>query len=155
MRNHLSHLTIAIAISALGFASGACSGRTTAVNMTEERAKSAANENPNQRLELIGCVKAAETPGMGKFILDRVVPPPGALVPQASPNGGTALIPRGSWVRLAGVDMQPYLGKRVAISGDLVSPSPNAVGTMGQNGSPQDPPQIAVETVKVQADKCE
>jgi hypothetical protein len=51
--------------------------------------------------------------------------------------------------------MQPYLGKRVAISGDLVSPSPNAIGTMGQTGSPQDPPQIAVETVKVQADKCE
>ena len=70
MRTHLSHLTIAIAISALGFASGACSGRTTAVNMTEERAKSAANENPNQRLELIGCVKAAETPGIGKSLTE-------------------------------------------------------------------------------------
>jgi hypothetical protein len=155
MRNHLSHLTIAIAISALGIASAACSGRTTAVNMTEERAKSAANQNPNQRLELIGCVKAAENPGVGKFILNKVVPPPGALVPQASPSAETALIPRGSWVRLGGLDMHPYLGKRVAVSGDLVSPSPNAIGTTGQNGSPQDPPEIAVESVKVQADSCE
>lgn len=167
MRIHIFRITAAIAIAALGVA---CSGRTNTVKMTEERAKSSVNERPNQRLELIGCVKPASTPGEGKFILDRVTPPPGAMTPEVSTTNAEPLIPRGSWVRLAGLDMHPYLGKEVAVSGDLVKTGLNTIGTAGQSATTQqaaqqkeypsgaeangETPEIAVETVKVQADSC-
>lgn len=171
MRIHTSHITVAIGIAALTVA---CSGRTTAVNMTEERSTSAANRSPNQRLALIGCVEPMHTAAEGKFMLTHAVPPPDAMVPEMSADSDEPLIPRGSTVRLgATYDMKPYLGKEVEISGDLVGAGLATTGTSGSKGQNSPPPagemyadipnssvanadtpEIAVESVKVQPGQC-
>jgi len=160
MKAHFSHIAVALAIAALG---AACGGRTSSVNMSEERAKGALKANVNQRLELIGCVKPATKSGQGKYILDRVTLPPGEMEPQTDSSSAAVLIPRGSWVRLGGEDMHQYIGKEVLISGDLVNAP---VGTAGHGGSgepgsyvrwnetPASVPLVAVETVKVNRDTC-
>jgi hypothetical protein len=171
MRIQISHIAVAIGVAALTVA---CSGRTTAVNMTEERSTSAANRSDNQRLELIGCVEPMHTAAEGGYLLTHAIPPPGASVPEVSANSGEPLIPRGSSVRLgAAYDMKPYLGKEVEISGDLVGAGLATIGTSGSKGQNAPPPagemradmpnssvanadipEVAVESVKVQPGKC-
>ena len=160
MPHHISHITVALGITTL---LAGCSGRTTAVKMTEERSQSSVKAGLNPRLQLIGCVKTAPSPAAGRYILAHIVPPPGELDP-AEVSGNGPRIPRGSWVRLSGQDLKPYLGKQVEISGDLLTSS--AIGTSGQIQSGQkadmpagsvaagDVPEIAVETIKQQADSC-
>lgn len=167
MQKHIFQTAIAIGVAALAVG---CTGRTSSVNMTQERATSAANRSPNQRMELIGCVSPAPNAAEGKFILDHAVPPPGALEPEVNSSTNEPLIPRGSSVRLAGPDMKSYVGKEVAISGDLVGAGQATIGTTGEAAPTQasgqkgdmpkgslangDRPEIAVESVKVQADSC-
>jgi hypothetical protein len=170
MRMHISHITAAIGIAALTVA---CTGRTTKVNMSEERTTSWANRSDNQRMELIGCVEPASNAGEGRYVLTHAVPPPGAIVPQVSANSNEALIPRGSSVRLGeSYDMKPYDGKEVEVSADLVGAGQATVGTSGSTGQGAPPagqmradmpsgslanadiPEIAVESVKVKADSC-
>jgi hypothetical protein len=171
MRMHISHLTVAIGVAALTVA---CAGGTTKVNMSEERSTSAANRTDNQRMALIGCVQPSTTAGDDKYMLTHAIPPPDAIVPQASTNSGEPLIPRGSSVRLgAAYDMKPYLGKEVEISGDLVGAGQATIGTSGSTGQNTPPPagemladipkssmangdipEVAVESVKVLPGKC-
>jgi len=160
MQHHISQITVALGIATL---LAGCSGQTTSVKMTEERSQSAVKAGLNPRLQLIGCVKTAPSPATGQYILAHVVPPPGELDP-SEVSGNGPRIPRGSWVRLAGQDLKPYLGKQVEISGDLLGPS--GVGTSGQIQSGQkadmpagsiaadDVPEVAVEKIKKQADSC-
>lgn len=168
MQKHILHSAIAIGVAALAVG---CGGRTASVNMSQERATSAANASQNQRMELIGCVSPAPNAGEGKYILDHVVPPPGALVPEVNTSTNEPLIPRGSSVRLAGVDMKPYVGKQVLVSADLVGAGQPTIGTSGSKASPPpagdmkadmpkgsvangDMPELAVESVKVQTGTC-
>ena len=156
MRHHISHLTIAAAVAAL---SVACGGRTSSVNMSEERAQSSLNGNTNPRMELIGCVKPSVTKAEGSYIIEHVTMPPGEFQPEAF-GGANALIPRGSWVRLGGPDMHQHLGKQVLVSGNLVDTA--ATGGAGSapkpgdyvewNKTPANVPLFAVETVKDQGD---
>jgi len=156
MRHHTSHLTIAAAVAALAVA---CGGRTSSVNMTEERAQSSLKANANPRMELIGCVKPSVTKAEGSYILEHVTTPPGEFQPETA--GGTApLIPRGSWVRLGGPDMHQHVGKQVLVSGNLVDAAATAgAGSAPKPGdyvewnkTPADVPLFAVETVKDQGD---
>jgi len=159
MNRQIAQITVGVAIAALGVA---CGGRTSSVNMTEERTTSSLKGNASPRMELVGCVQPAATNAEGKYILSHVILPPGETGP-ANPHGSDSLIPRGSWVRLGGPDMHQYLGKEVLISGDL---DDAPVGTAGHGGTvvtteyaqwnttPADVPLLAVETVKVQADAC-
>ena len=157
---HSSHIAIALALT-LAVLGAACGGRTSSVNITEERAQGALKANTNRRMELIGCVKPTVSKAEGRYILEHVTPPPGELAPEASSTSTNALVPRGSWVRLGGPDMNKYVGKQVLVSGDLVDAP---VGTAGHGGTvqpgdyvrwnntPADTPLFAVETVKAQGD---
>jgi hypothetical protein len=170
MRMHISHIAVAIGVAAL---TAACTGRTTKVNMSEERTTSWANRSDNQRMALIGCVEPAPNAAEGKYMLTHAVPPPGAIVPQVSANSNEALIPRGSSVRIGeSYEMKPYLGKEVEISADLVGAGQATVGTSGSTGQTPPPagqmradmpegslanaetPEVAVESLKVRSDSC-
>jgi len=148
MRNHISHLTIAILAAAIGVA---CTGRTDTVN-NDRRAQGGGERGINQRLAIEGCVQAAA--GNNQYVLENV-----ALVPPAQqPQGGdpSPLIVRGSSVRLVSGndDLKRYLGKRVTVTGEIRDPGTNTIGTAGQssplprasvaNGTE---PQLAVERV--------
>jgi hypothetical protein len=159
MRHHISLMTVALAIAALA---AACTGRTYSVQMSQERTDSALKANESPSMTLIGCVKPAPNKGEGRYILDHITMPPGEFQPETA-SSATALIPRGSWVRLGGPDMHQYLGKEVLVSGNV---APTPTGTAGHgateppgdyvrwNQTATDVPLFAAETVKVQADKC-
>jgi hypothetical protein len=159
MRHHISHLTVALATAALAVG---CTGRTSSVQMSQERTDSALKANDSPSMTLIGCVKPAPNQGEGRYILDHVTMPPGELQPESA-SSAAALVPRGSWVRLGGPDMHQYLGKEVLVSGNLAE---MATGTAGHaateppgdyvrwNETPASVPLFAAERVKVQADKC-
>jgi hypothetical protein len=154
MKRHTSHVALALAVAALAVA---CGGRTSSVNVTEERAQGSLKANTNRRMELIGCVKPAVSKAEGTYILEHVTLPPGELLPEA--GSVTAMVPRGSWVRLGGPDMRKYVGKQVLVSGDLVDAAAGTAGKAGTakpgdyvkwNETPADTPLFAVETVKEQ-----
>ena len=159
MRHHLAQVGIALAVAVLGVA---CGGRTSSTKMSEERTSGALKANESPSMTLIGCVRPAPTKADGTFVLDRITTPPGELQPESSSNT-TAMIPHGSWVRLAGPDMHQYLGKEVAVSGNLAAAP---AGTAGHGGTaqpgdyvrwgrtPGDVPLFAVETVKEQPGGC-
>ena len=148
MRNHISHLTIAILAAAIGVA---CTGRNDTVN-NDRRAQGGGERGINQRIAIEGCVEAA--PGNNEYVLQNV-----ALVPPAQqPQGGdtSSLIPRGSSVRLVSGndDLKRYLGKRVTVTGEIRDPGTNTIGTAGQSSplprasvANGNPPQIGVERV--------
>jgi hypothetical protein len=159
MRQHLSQISVLLAVAVLGVA---CGGRTSSTNMSAERTSGPLKANESPSMTLIGCVRPAPTKADGAFVLDRVTMPPGELQPESSSNT-TALVPRGSWVRLAGPDMHQYLGKEVLVSGNLAAAP---AGTTGHSGTaqpgdyvrwgstPADVPLLAVETVKEQPGGC-
>lgn len=130
MRKHLSHITIAIGIAAVAVA---CAGGTT-VSKSERREQNGGEKRAtDQRVAIQGCVGPAES-GKG-FVLRDVDMTGPAHQPfgQESMEHGP-LIERGSWVRLAGndQDIQPYEGKRVSVTGDVIDSGKNTLGTSGR-----------------------
>ena len=150
MRNHVSHLAVAILAAAVGVA---CTGRTDSVD-NDRRMQGGGERGVNQRLAIDGCVEAA--PGTNAYVLRNVA----VVQPAQQPQGGddaTQVVARGSWVRLASGDdqLKQYLGKRVTVTGEVRDAGTNTIGTSGQS-SPMPrageanghAPLIAVEQVK-------
>lgn len=152
MRNHASHLAIAILTGAIGIA---CTGRNNSVG-NERDHQSGGERGVNQRMSLEGCVEAA--PGTNAWVLRNVAEVPPAEQPQGQERMAHApAVPRGSWVRLVAGndDLNKYLGKRVTVTGSVRDAGGNTIGTSGQSSelprageSNSMPPQIAVEQVK-------
>ena len=150
MRNHLSHLTVAIVTAAVAVA---CTGRTDRVD-NDRRAQGGGERGVNQRISLDGCVEAA--PGTNAYVLRNVA----VIQPAQQPQGGDTapgLVTRGSWVRLASGNDQlnHYLGKRVTVTGEVRDAGTNTIGTSGQSSpmprvgqTDSNAPLIAVEHVK-------
>jgi hypothetical protein len=150
MRNHASHLAVAILTAAVGVA---CTGRTDGVD-NDRRAQGGGERGINQRLSLEGCVEAAA--GANEYVLRNVTQVP----PAQQPQGGDRMEPlvaRGSWVRLASGDdeLKKYLGKRVTLMGEVRDAGGNTIGTAGQSSAAPrageangNAPLIAVEQVK-------
>jgi hypothetical protein len=149
MRNHISHLTAALLAAAMGIA---CTGRNESVG-NDRRVQGGGNRGVNQRISIEGCVEAA--PGSNAYVLRNVSEVPAAQQPQGGDRN--ALIPRGSWVRLASGDddLKDHLGKRVTVTGEVRDPGGNTIGTAGHS-SPMPrageanghAPEIAVEQVR-------
>ena len=151
MRNHVSHLTVAIVTAALGVA---CTGRTDSVD-NDRRMQGGGERGINQRLSLEGCVEAA--PGTNAYVLRNVT-----VIPQAQqPQGGDradSVVARGSWVRLVSGDddsLKRHLGKRVTVTGEVRDAGGNTIGTAGQSSpmprageANSHAPLIAVEHVQ-------
>ena len=150
MRNHISHLTVAILTAAIGIA---CTGGNDRVN-NDRRAQGGGERGVNQRLSLEGCVEAA--PGTNQYVLRNVAEVPPAQQPQGG-DRTAPLVPRGSWVRLVSGndDLKNHLGKRVTVTGEVRDAGGNTIGTAGQSSplprageANGNAPQIAVEHVK-------
>jgi hypothetical protein len=156
MRNHASHLTIAILSAAIGIA---CTGRNSSVGNARAE-QGGGSRGVNQRMSLEGCVEAA--PGGGNaWVLRNVAEVAPAQQPQGQERMEHApIVPQGSWVRLVAGDddLNKFLGKRVTIIGEVRDAGANTIGTAGQ-ASPMPrageangmPPQIAVERVQEKA----
>ena len=150
MRNHVSHLTVAILTAAIAVA---CTGRNDQVN-NDRRQQSGARRGVNERLALKGCVAPAPD---NQYVLRYVEEVPPAEQPQGQERMEHAtLVPRGSWVRLTsgGDDLKNHLGKRVLVTGEIRDPGGNTIGTAGQSSpmprageSNSMPPLLAVERV--------
>ena len=152
MRNHVSHLAVAILTAAVGIA---CTGRTDGVG-NDRRAQGGGERGLNQRMSLEGCVEAAA--GTNAYVLRNVA----EVTPPEQPQGQARMehapiVPRGSWVRLVSGndDLNKYLGKRVTITGEVRDAGGNTIGTSGQSSpmprageANSHAPQIAVEQVK-------
>jgi hypothetical protein len=149
MRNHISHLTVALLTAAIGVA---CTGRNDSVN-NDRRVQGGGDRGINQRISIEGCVEAA--PGTNQYVLRHVAEVPPAQQPQGGDRA--SIVTRGSWVRLVSGndDLKNYLGKRVTVTGEVRDAGSNTIGTAGQS-SPMpragvangNAPQIAVEHVK-------
>lgn len=149
MRNHASHLAVAILTAAVGIA---CTGRNDGVD-NDRRMQGGGARGINQRLSIDGCVEAA--PGTNAYVLRNV----SEVQPAQQPQGGDRtepLVPRGSWVRLtSGNDeLNKYLGKRVTVMGEVRDAGGNTIGTAGQSSpmprageANSHAPLIAVEKV--------
>jgi hypothetical protein len=170
MRNHVTHLCVALLFAAAGVA---CSGRTSQV--TDHRDQSGASRGVNQRVALRGCVQPA-TQGQG-WVLRHVVMVAPSEQPQGQDIVDDPVIARGSWVRLEGGkdmtdNLKGYLNNEVTITGDVVSTGANTIGTAGRGGEAAvqgsaqeqyparssvangDAPRVAVEKVQKIAENC-
>jgi hypothetical protein len=154
MRNHISHITIAIATAALAVA---CANNPPD---NDRRAQSGGNRGTNDRVTLNGCVIAAQG---NSYELRGVSEPAPEVQGTMPPSDHPPLIARGSWVRLtAGNDeLKDYLGKHVTVTGEIRDPGTNTIGTSGQaSAAPRageangQPPLIAVEKVKETPGSC-
>jgi hypothetical protein len=90
MRNHLSHLGIAVLTAALGVA---CTGGNDRVNNPRHE-QSGGTRGVNERISLQGCIQ--EAPGSNQFVLRDVV----EVAPEQQPQGQervehSPLVPRG------------------------------------------------------------
>lgn len=152
MRKHFAHISVALALAALAVA---CTGRKDAGN--------------HERVVLRGCVQPAVV-GEG-YALRHVIVTSAAEPAQAQESIEHPLITRGSWVRLAAGsgmtgDFKSYLNQEVTITGEVIDPGLNTIGTSGKSGSAQeqnppragiangDAPRIAVEKVQKIAENC-
>lgn len=152
MRNHLSHIAVAIFTAGLGIS---CTGGTDSVG-NDRRVQGGGERGINERLSLEGCVEAA--PGTDQYVLRNVAEVAPAQQPQGQERIAHApIVTRGSWVRLASGndDLKNHLGKRVTVTGEVRDAGGNTIGTAGQS-SPMprageangNAPLIAVEHVK-------
>ena len=158
MRNHFSHLTIALLTAAIGIA---CTG-TNESTKNPRTEQSGGARGVNQRISLNGCVQAA--PGSNEYVLRDVAEVPPEQQPQGQERMEHApLVPRGSWVRLAmgNDDLKQYLGKHVTLTGEIRDAGGNTIGTAGQSSEmPRageangNAPQVAVERVKESEGTC-
>jgi len=158
MRNHFSHISIAVLTAAVAVA---CSNQ-----QNDRRVQSGGNRGTNERVSLQGCVIAGPGAGAGSDAYElRGV---NEAEPEREPQGQdrmehAPLIERGSWVRLASGsdDLKKYVGKHVSVSGEIRDRGTNTVGTSGQasqmprageaNGAP---PLIAVERISESQGTC-
>ena len=157
MRNHVSHLAVAILTAAIGVA---CSG-TKSVN-NDRRVQGGGDRGVNERMSLTGCVY--EAPGTNAFVLRDVAEVPPAQQPQGQERmERESIVPRGSFVRLASGDdnLKNFVGKHVTLTGSVRDPGGNTIGTAGQSSElPRageangQPPLIAVEHVKETEGMC-
>jgi hypothetical protein len=137
MRNHTSHLVIAVAAAALVAACGEGNNPDHGRYATESgRGSGAAAQN----IKIDGCVAPGSRPD-GDFILREVVLP----APATQPNGQETMqnppIANGTWVRLVGskdADLASYLGKRVEVIGTIRDSGVNTLGTSGHAGTDKD-----------------
>jgi hypothetical protein len=164
MRNHVTHACAALAIAAVA---AACGGRTSQV--ADRHDKTAGTRGVNERVVLRGCVQPAVQGG--GYALRHVMVLPPAEQPQGQDTIDHPLIPKGSWVRLAGgQDMtdtfKKHLNNEVSVTGDIVNSGENTIGTAGRGGSAQaqdpsqtgvangDAPSVAVEKLEKIAENC-
>ena len=165
MRNHVTHVCAALVVAALA---AACDGRTSSV--ANRRDQTGGKRGVNERVILRGCVQPAAQ-GDG-YALQHVMVLPPAEQPQGQDTIDNPLIPKGSWVRLAGGSdmtetLKKYLNNEVSITGDVVDSGQNTVGTAGRGGSAEaaapannasvangDAPRVAVEKVQKIAENC-
>ena len=152
MRNHISHLAIAICTAGLGIA---CAGGNDSVN-NDRRVQGGGERGVNERLSVEGCVEAA--PGNDQYVLRNV----SEVVPAEQPQGQERMsrppiVTRGSWVRLTSGndDLKNHLGKRVTVTGEVRDAGGNTIGTAGQSSplprageANGNAPLIAVEQIK-------
>jgi hypothetical protein len=157
MRNHFSHIAIAIltAASAVACANNAPNN--------DRRDQSGGNRGVDERVSLQGCVQAG--PGTNAYELRGV----NEAEPERQPQGQdrmehAPLIERGSWVRLAGgtEDLKNYVGKHVSVTGEIRDRGTNTIGTSGQasemprageaNGQP---PLVAIERISESSGSCQ
>jgi hypothetical protein len=156
MRNHVSHLAVAILTAVIGVA---CSGTKGVGN--DRRVQGGGDRGTNENMSLTGCVY--EAPGTNAFVLRDVV----EVAPEQQPQGQERMsrepiVPRGSFVRLAGdEDLKNYVGKHVTVTGQVRDPGTNTIGTAGQSSelpragvSNSQPPLISVEHVKETEGMC-
>ena len=147
MRNRIAYFTTIAAIAAFGFA---CS---EPAHERESMAEGNSVRGQNQRVALNGCVQ----PSGDGFALTNVALPPPEEQPVSQDTMEHPVIPAGSSVQLAGVDVQKYAGKQVSIIGDVVSPDRSVVGTTGQGSvGPVGGvgPKVAIEKIVPRADSC-
>jgi len=154
MRNHLSHIAVAVFTAALAVA---CANNAP---NNERRVQSGGDRGTNDRVTLNGCVVAA--PG-DSYELRGVSEPAPETKSTMPPSDRPPLIERGSWVRLAAGndELKQYVGKHVSVSGEIRDRGTNTIGTTGQS-SPMprageangQPPLIAVERVKEEPGSC-
>ena len=153
MRNHASHLAVAILTAAIGIA---CTGRNDAVN-NDRRDQGGGERGVNQRVALEGCVEAA--PGNNAYVLRNVAEVPPAEQPTGQDRMEHApLVPRGSWIRLVSGDnddLKNHLGKRVTVTGMVRDACGTTIGTSGQSSpmprageANSHAPLVAVERVQ-------
>ena len=159
MRNHFSHLAIALLTASIGIA---CTGGTDGVD-NPRKAQSGGDRGVNERISLSGCVQAA--PGTDQYVLRDVREIPPEQQPQGQERMARApIVPPGSWVRLAAADaenLKSHLGKHVMIVGEVRDAGGNTIGTAGQS-SPMprageangNAPQIAVEKINETEGTC-
>jgi hypothetical protein len=154
MRNHLSHITVAIFTAALAVA---CANNGP---NNERKVQSGGERGTNDRVTLNGCVTAA--PG-DSYELRGVSEPAPETQATMPPSDHPPLVERGSWVRLAAGndELKQYVGKHVTVRGEIRDRGTNTIGTAGQS-SPMprageangQPPLIAVEKVSESAGSC-
>jgi hypothetical protein len=167
MRNHITHISAAMALAAFAVA---CGGRNDTVN-NDRRNQGGGNRGVNERVSLRGCVQPAVT-GQGGYALRHVVADSPAEQPQGQETMEHPLIARGSWVYLAAGkgmtdDLKSYVNNEVTITGEIIDTGQNTIGTAGhEGGTPQEQmpatssvangnaPKIAVEKVHKIAENC-
>src|SRR3954452_6009136 len=93
MRKHITHISAALLIAAMGVA---CSGGRGQVN-NDRRDQSGGNRGVNERVSLRGCVQPAAS-GQGYALSHSAMFPP-AEQPQGQETPEHPLRTRGSWVR--------------------------------------------------------
>jgi hypothetical protein len=130
MRKHVSHIATALSVAGLAFA---CTGRTDRVENERVAQSGGVKRGTYERVTLQGCLQKADAGN--EYVLRNVVVPPPAAQPQDQETMAHGLpVANGSWVRLTGGsnDLNGYLGKRVAIWGEVVDRGDNTLGTSGR-----------------------
>src|SRR6185436_8179836 len=126
MRNHLSHIAVAVFTAALAVA---CANNAP---NNERRVQSGGERGMNDRVTLYGCVVAA--PG-DSYELRGVSEPAPETKSTMPPSDRPPLIERGSWVRLdAATDiLKHYVRKHLSLGGAIRARATNTIGTSGQS----------------------
>ena len=136
MRNHVTHLVIAVAVATFAVACGEGNNPDHGRYATEGgRGSGPAAQN----VKIDGCVAPGMRPD-GDFILRDVVLPDPATQPNGQETMQNPPIANGTWVRLVGskdADLNSYLGKRVEVIGTIRDSGVNTLGTSGHEGSDQ------------------
>ena len=122
------HACIAILTAALAIA---CS-RNDAVN-NDRKVQAGGERGTNQRIKVEGCLQEAPGAPGEEYLLAHVTMPEPEAQPQGQETMEHRIITPGSWVRLSpgAEDLKTYVGKRVAVMGEVVDTGRNTIGTSG------------------------
>jgi hypothetical protein len=135
----MSMLRNSMAIAACGALAMGC-GRGADENAPKPTPPPAAAEpspaSPPAQVSLSGCLEAGAA-GAGTYVLRNVrFDPPGGSDPHRNTTSGQDGITEGSWVRLvAAENLQPQIGRRVAVTGIVTDQGANTIGTAGSSGT--------------------